>query len=105
MLVGAAAQTPKIIIAGLTVNAAGMERTYTVKGILTEHVRKSVLTLRRSWQSMDSNTEKINHSSEENNFQVLVHGVSLYETDDELVAGAVAHCYRSNPNWKDVRIK
>lgn len=54
---------------------------------------------------MNSNTEKINHSSEENNFQVLVHGVSLYETDDELVAGAVAHCYRSNPNWKNVRIK
>jgi len=37
-------------------------------------------------------------------YKVLVHGVSFYETDDQLIADAVAHNYRTI-GWKDVVVK
>ena len=36
-------------------------------------------------------------------FSVVVSGTVLYETDDELIAGAMAHSYRSG-GWKDVEV-
>jgi hypothetical protein len=57
--------------AGLTVNVVGTERIYTVKVLLIKHGRKFALNLKRSWQSMDSDTIKTNHSSEEDKYVVF----------------------------------
>ena len=38
------------------------------------------------------------------NYQVIVSGSVLYETDDELIASAVAHNYRAI-GWKNVTVK
>ncbi len=43
-------------------------------------------------------------TKEDNHFLVMVYGVEFYETDDELIAGAIAHNYRTI-GWKDVKVK
>ena len=38
------------------------------------------------------------------NYEVMVSGVVMYDTDDELIADAIAHNYKTI-GWKNVHVK